>query len=179
MQSSGSSSRQYIVTGLVALVLILSAVLIYIQFSALNSLRAEIEEEEIALQTAQIRLVRLTEHRSKAAEYEQRLAFAKRMIPDQPGEENILRYIHRLADDNDLRAIEISFGGRNETEDFTVMPLSITMEGSFQDTRQFLSQLYNGERAIQVLNLGLSRTGDAGSVLRVSITANAFYNNHN
>lgn len=179
MQSTGSSARQYIVIGLIVLVLILSAILIYVQLNVLNSLRAEIEEEEIALLAAQTRLTRLIEHRNNASEYEQRLAFANRMIPDQPGEENILRYIHRLADDNDLRAIEIRFDGRSETEDYTVMPLTITMEGSFQDTRKFLRQLHNGDRAIRVSILGLGRTGEAGSVLRVSITASAFYNHNN
>ncbi len=179
MQASASSSRQYIVIGLIVIVLILSAVLIYVQFNALTDLRAEVEEEEIALLAAQTRLVRLMEHQGNASEYEQRLAFANRMIPEQPGEENILRYIHRLAEDNDLRAIEIRFDGRNETDNYTAMPLSLSMEGSFQDTRQFLRQLHNGERAIRVDNLGLGRTGEAGSVLRVSITARAFYNHNN
>lgn len=179
MAASGSSIRQYIGIILFILVIILSAILIYVQYNALSALRAEVEEEEIALLTAQTRLVRLMGHRDKASEYEQRLAFASRMIPDNPGEENILRYIHRLADDNDLRAIEIRFDGRNETENYTVMPLSITIEGSFQDTRQMLRQLHNGERAIRVNNIGLSRTGDAGTALRVSISASAFYNHNN
>ncbi|MGM0652786.1 MAG: type 4a pilus biogenesis protein PilO [Bacillota bacterium] len=178
MQASGSSPRQIIILGLVVVILILGAVLIYVQFNALNSLRTEIEEEEIALIAAQTRLTRLMEHRENASEYEQRLIFANRMIPDQPGEENILRYIQRIAEDNDLRAIEIRFDGRNETESYTAMPLSITVEGSFQDTRQLLDQIQNGERAIRVDDLGLSRAGEAGS-LRVSISAIAFYNNNN
>lgn len=178
MQAISSSPRQIIILGLVAIILILSVVFIYVQFNALNSLRTEIEEEEVALMAAQTHLTSLMEHRENASEYEQRLIFANRMIPDQPGEENILRYIQRIADDNDLRAIEIRFDDRNEAENYTAMPLSITVEGSFQGTRQLLDQMQNGERAIRVDNLSLSRTGEAGS-LRVSIAAIAFYNTNN
>ncbi len=179
MKTLNDSTKNYIIMGLVALVLILGFVLLYVQANALSDTRIEVQEEEMAVLAAQSRLNRLMEHRERASEYEQRLAFASRMIPRQPGEDNILRYIYRLADDNDLRAVEIRFDTRSEMNGYTEMPLSITVEGSFQNTRSMLSQLYNGERAIRVDNINLNRTGEAGSVLRITISANAFYNHNN
>lgn len=176
MQIAGSNSKKAIVLGLVILVFILSAVLLYVQYNVFRDLNAEVEEEEIALLAAQTRLTRLIEHRNNAAEYESRLAYAKSMIPDRPAEEDILRSIQRLAEDNNLRVVEIRFDGRNDMEDYTAMPLSIILEGSFQDIRQLLKQLYGGDRAVRVDNLSLNRVGEAGSSLRVAISANTFYN---
>lgn len=179
MKAQSESKRKYIVIGLVVLVLILGLVLIFIQANTLSETRTKVEEEEMAVLAAQTRLNRLLEHRERASEYEQRLAFADRMVPRQPGEDNILRYIHRLADDNDLRAVEIRFDSRTEMEGYTEMPLSVTVEGSFQNTRSMLRQLYNGDRAIRVDNINVNRTGEADSVLRITISANAFYNHGN
>ncbi len=179
MKALNETSKRNIVIALIVLVFILGLVLVYVQANTLSDLRAEVEAEEMAVIAAQNRLNRLMQHRENASEYEQRLAFAKRMIPEQPGEENILRYIHRITDDNDLRAVEIRFDGRSEMDGYTAMPLSITVEGSFQNTRSMLRQLLNGERAIRVNNINLNRTGDAGTALRISISANAFYNHGN
>lgn len=178
MKALSESSKKYLIIGLAVLVIILSGVLIYVQASVLSDLRVEVEEEEFAVDLARSRLTRLIGHRENAAEYEQRLETATRLLPAQPGEDQILRYIHRLADDNGLRATDISFGNRSVDEEYTTIPLSISVEGSFQDTRNLLRQLRNGERAFRVDNLSVTRAGGEGALLRVSISANAFYN-HN
>lgn len=174
-----NSKRKYLVIALAVLVVVLSAVLIYVQANALSALREQVEEEEMAVLAAQARLSTLMQHRDNADEYEMRLNEAKRKIPDRAGEEEILRYIHRLADDNNLKAVEIRFDGRSEAEGYTAMPLSITLEGGFQDTRILLRQLRNGGRAIRVDDIRLNRMGDAGASLRINISANAFYNDNN
>lgn len=179
MPDTSGKSRQYIVIGLIVIVLILSAVLIYFQFNIFTDLRAEVEDEELALLAAQSQLSRLMEHRDNASEYEQRMAYAKQMVPDRDEEDYILRKISSLADDHNLRTIEISFDGRNETEQYTQMPLSITMEGKYQDIRSMLRQLHHGDRAIRVYDIRLSRSGGSESTLNISLSASAFYNHNN
>ncbi len=179
MKAQKSNIKDYLLPALAVLVVILSAVLIYIQANNLSNLRAEVEEEEMAVVAAQTRLTRLMSHRDNAAEYEQRLRVAKVLIPDRAGEEELIRYFQRLSEDNDLRVIEIRFDGRNATEEYTAMPLALIVEGSFQDIRIFLRQLRNGSRAVRVDDLRLARAGDADSFLRVSISASAFYNHNN
>lgn len=179
MAAANNSKRKYLVIALAVLVVILSAVLIYVQAAALSDLREQVEEEEIAVLTAQTRLNNLMQHRENADEYQFRLNEAKRKIPDRAGEEEILRYIHRLANDNNLQAVEIRFDGRSEADGYTAMPLAITLEGGFQDTRILLRQLRNGDRAIRVDDIRLNRMGDASASLRINISANAFYNDNN
>ncbi len=178
MASSTGSSKKYIVYILAVLLVILSAVLLYIQYNSLTELKAEKEQEQLALDTAYLQLARLTNHRENAAEYEQRLEYALRKIPVAPGEEELLRYIHRTAADSGVRVSEIRYTGRSDTESFTVMALALNLEGSYQDLRQFLRHLHIGERAIRVNTINISRTGsESGS--RVALTATAFYNSGN
>lgn len=169
------SPKKYIVYILAVLLVILSAVLLYIQYNNLTELKAEEEQEQFALDTAYVQLARLVNHRENAAEYEQRLNYALKKIPAAPGEEDLLRYIYRIAADSDVQLSEIRFAGRSDTENYTVMSLSLSLEGNYQNLRQFLRYLNSGERAIRVGTIRISRTG-AESGSRVALTASAFYN---
>jgi len=174
MLSTSGSARKYIIIGITALAIILALVMIFLQFSTFRDLQAEVEEEETALEEARAHLARLQEHRDRAAEYEERLAFAEKMIPPEPEEDRLLRYIHRLAHEYDLRAREINFGSRAVEGNYTVMPFTLDIEGSFRDLGAFFNHLYNGDRAIRINDLDLSRGGGGGTTT-VSISANAFY----
>jgi Tfp pilus assembly protein PilO len=175
MAANSEPSKRYIIYILAVLLVILSAVLLYIQYNSLTELKAEEEQEQLALDTAYVQLARLSNHRENAAEYEQRLEYALKMIPAAPGEEDLLRYIYRLASDSGMLLSEIRYAGRSDTENFTIMALSLNLEGNYQDLRQFLRHLNSGERAIRVNTISISRTGaETGS--RVALTASAFYN---
>ncbi len=176
MAAASGSIKKYLVPILGALVLILSAVLIYFQLTALQDLRSEVADEELALDLARANLTRLLSHRDNSREYERRLSYATRMIPPAAGEDEILRYIHNLAANAEMRAFEIRFGVRAEEETYMVMPLTITLEGSYTGLRQMLRQIYDGDRAFRVDNVSISRTGDASADLRINISAVTFYN---
>lgn len=178
MAAVNESQKKYFVIALAVLVFLLSIFLIYTQYNALRDLRAEVELEEMAVTAARSRLNRLVDHRNNAPEYEERLQYATRMIPPEPGEDAMLRYIQSLTQDYDLRAIEIRFDARSEQDGYTSMPLTITIEGSYNDLRMFLRQLYIGSRAVRINDIRLSRAG-AGSDLRVSLAAVTFYNHNN
>lgn len=179
MVALSENSRKYLVIALAVLLVILSVVLIYVQYNTLVSLRAEVEEEEMLLITAQARLNRLIDHRNNAPEYEMRLEYARRMIPGEPGEDAMLRYIQRLANDYDLRAVNIGFGNRADQETYTTMPITMTIEGSYPDLQRMLRQLRDGSRAVRVDNISIGRTGAADSQLRVTLSAATFYNQNN
>jgi len=174
MFSITGPARKYIIIGLAALVLILAVAVIVFQVNAIRDLRAEVKEEEQALEEARAYLARLQEHRDRAPEYEERLAFAERMIPPEPDEDRLLRYIHRLAYEYDLRAREINFDSRVDEDMYMIMPFTLEIEGSFRDLGAFLRHVYNGERAIRISDLEMSR-GEGGGPATVSISARAFY----
>lgn len=179
MATLTEKSKKYLVIVLAVLLVILSAFLIYMQYNTLVDLRAEVEEEELLLNAARARLNRLIEHRNNAPEYEMRLEYARRMIPGEPGEDAMLRYIQRLANDYGLRAVDIRFANRSVQDDFTTMPMTITIEGSYPDLQRVLRQLRDGNRAVRVDDIRISRAGGAGSQLRVTLSAATFYNQNN
>lgn len=176
MAALTEKSKKYLVYVLAALVLLLSVVLIYVQYTALSNLRAEVEEEEMLLNAAQARLNRLIDHRNNAPVYEMRLEYATRMIPPEPGEDAMLRYIQRLTSDYDLRAVDIRFDNRVDQETYTTMPITMTIEGSYPDLQRMLRHLRDGSRAVRVDSISISRSGAADSQLRVSLSAATFYN---
>jgi len=175
MPMLAGQSRKYLVIALGALVLIMAGVLIYVQYSVFRNIRAEIAEEDFALRAAQSRFNLLIEHFDRAPEYEMRLASARRMMPRDPAEEDILRYIQHLSEEFELQAAEIRFEGRSEEAAFGRMPITITMQGSYTGLRSLLKEFREGDRVFRVDNVRISRVGDNGTSIRIIISANAFY----
>jgi Tfp pilus assembly protein PilO len=175
MAANSGTSKKYLVIILAILVVILSFTLVYIQNSTLANLRVEVENEEQALSIAQANLARLMNLRANAAEYEQRLAYAERMIPADAGEEDILRYFYRLSDEYDVKVLEIRFDNRSIGETFNTMPLVLNLEGSYSNLSRLLRRLRDGERVFRVNNIQISRTGGSGSDLRFILAASTFY----
>jgi len=157
MAAPTGKSKNTLVIFLSVLVIILGAALVYVQYSTLSNLRAEVEQEEQALAIAQAHLARLIDLRANA-------------------DQEILRYIYRLADEYDIQALEIRFENRAEGESFTTMPVTMNLEGNYQDLRRFLRRLRDGDRVFRVNNISLSRAGGTGTDLRATIATNTFYN---
>ena len=175
MAAVTGTSKKNLVIILAILVIVLSFVLVYIQNSTLAKLKIEVENEEQALSMAQANLARLLDLRANAAEYEQRLAYAERMIPADAGEEEILRYFYRLSDEYDVKVLEIRFDSRSVGETFNTMPLVLNLEGSYSNLSRLLRRLRDGDRVFRVSNIQINRTGGSGSDLRFTLAASAFY----
>lgn len=176
MAKLAGSSKKNLIIILAALVLILGAALNYIQYRAMSNIREEVRQEEEAVDLARAHLTRLIRHRDNAAEYESRLAVAKKYIPETAGEEDLIRYLYALSDNLDLQVQEIRFGSSSVGEQYTTLPLSLNLEGNYQSLRQYLNLLYNGKRAIRVNEVRISRSGGVGTAIRANLAVAAFYN---
>ena len=175
MAKNKSPLRKNLLYILAALVFVLSLVLLYTQYNSLRNLKEKEEAEELALEEARIEFARHMQHMENAALYEERLAYAQQMIPEAPGEDRLLVYLHRLASEYKLHLSEVHFEGREETEHYVIMPISITAQGGYQELRQFLKHLFNGERAIRVNEVRISRLEDGPYSTQVYLSAVAFY----
>ncbi len=171
-----SISRTTIFIALAVLAIVAGSLLIFAQVNAVRGLRAEIEQERSALAQSQAELARLEQLRDSAPFYRDRLDALQRLIPAEPGEDTLLRYIHSLADEFDLRVVEVRFGSRSEAagNQPVTMPLGLTLEGSYPDLLEALHYLRNGQRALRMDNLRLSKMG-ASAEVRATLSANAFY----
>ena len=176
MASLSSATRKHLPVILIILIVILAALLLYMQYSTLRTLQEEVSLEEMELDLARARLNSLIRHSENAAQYQERLDFAVGKIPSAPSEEEVIRYLYRLAEEADLQIMDLRFENRSQGEQFTTMPLTITLEAGYQNIRRFLNLLYYGERAFRVDNLRLSRSGASENILRITLNCSTFYN---
>lgn len=172
-----SLTRKEIIVIVVAVAaVILGSALIFIQLSNLRTLRSDRENEEFMLNQSRSQLQRLQEYRDNAPFYQERIAALRVLIPEQPEEEQILRYFSTLAEDYDLALSEIRFDGRIDNEEgYVAMPLTIVLEGRYRQIVGFLNYLRHGERAIRVDNINLALSIPEDTTLRINLNANAFY----
>ncbi len=166
--------RNKIIIILACVVLLLGLVLSYLQYNKLQELNDAVDEETMALSEAEAIVARLIVHRENAAEYRQRLVFVNRVMPEDAGEQELLRYFYHLADLTGATVSDISFGARVEEETFTRMPLSLSVEADFRSLQQMMDHFYSGTRVIRVDSLRVS-PGGVNSSLRIAVSANAFY----
>ena len=169
------SKRNILTIALAVLILLISAALLLMQYRNWQDLETQVEQEELALYEAQANLTQLLQHRQNAEEYEQRLNIANSLMPTDPQEQELIRYLSRLAEDCDLRTANIRLGNRSEGEEYSIMPFDVSLEGSYRNLGRYLTQLRHGERAVRVDNLRLSRGGGADGTTSINVSASAFY----
>ena len=176
-QSMKSSQKTLIMIVFASLAVIVGLVLIYFQVNNLRELNSQIEEEEIALEGARTQLARRMGYRERAPEYRELIRQFRILIPEQPEENNILRYLGNLAFEYDLYLIDLSFGERDPKPDqnYIGMPLSIRMQGNYSGLLNFLNHLYSGERAIRVDSISITSNGEVPANIIVIVSAYAFY----
>lgn len=170
-----SLPRSTVTLGLGLLAVLLGIALIYLQAASIRRLNLEKQQEQQALAGSQAYLTRLQDLRDQAPVYRERLSLFQKMIPGAAGEEALLRYIYELADDCDLRVLEVRFETREQATAYVVMPLVITLEGRYQGILQILYMFRHGNRTLRVDYLAISSKQSAASGNKLTIYANAFY----
>lgn len=173
------SRKEVTVIALIGLLIIAGLVLVFIQARSLGELREAVREEELALDETRSVLARRMKYRENAEEYRRELQVMERLIPEDPEEEELLRYFERLAQEYDMNVQSIRFDARKTEEetDFVSMPLTIVLEGRYRDLVMLLNRLYNGERAVRVddLRIGLASSPEQPAMIRITIAAEAFH----
>lgn len=172
-----SSRKSTLIIGLAVAVIIVGLVMIYLQASNLNRLKAEIEDEKVALNLSEMRLSQRLDHQNKALNYQERYDRLKLMIPGSPEEEEILRNFTYLAEEYGLTISEIRFDGRlsDQGKDYIEMPLNIVIDGRYRDIVGMLDRLHSGNRAIRIDDIGISLLGRETAQIRVTLKARAFH----
>ncbi len=181
-KGSARPRKEITILAVAALLLLFALAIAVLQFNNLRDLRALVEEEEMAVMQARATFNQRLEHRENAAEYEERIRVLQLLVPQAPREDQVLSYFDFLSAKYDLDVQQISFGEREENEEagYTRMPLSITIEGRYQNLADFLAHLYDGERAVRVDNVSISlaETPEERANIRVSISAGTFYSSN-
>jgi len=162
---------------LVVLAIVFGIVMTVLQVMNLNELKAEIEEEELALQQAQALLNRRLQYKANESLYREQLRVYSLLIPEEAGQEDILRYFEYLADEYDIDLVDLRFDNRvvSSEQGFIRMPMVVNVEGRYQNMIGFLDHLYLGDRAVRVDTIRITQISGQVPNIRVVINANAFH----
>lgn len=179
--SQQQSRKKNILLILAVLAVIIGLSLLFLQINGANSLRVSVEDEKMALSQAEALLQQRLESRANEAVYREKAARYQAMIPSQPQEEVILRTIRRIAEEYDMRVLEVRFDERlpNPDNGLVQMPMVITIEGNYGSLIQMLDHLQWGGRAFRVDQVNISLTVAEQSGIRAVLTASAFFRNGN
>lgn len=178
MASGLTQSRKKILAIILAvLVFIIAVAIIVILSNNLRDLRQQVEEEQAALEESKAELSRRERHRENAPVYRERIELYTQKVPESPGEEDIFRYFNDLSEEYNYRILSINFGSRviNEDQGYVRMPMTVNMEGRYQDLTGMLDHLRNSGRMVSVDNINISLTQDPPANIRVVISASAFH----
>jgi Tfp pilus assembly protein PilO len=113
--------------------------LLYNQTGTLQEARAQVEQEELALQQEEARLLNLIALSKQAPELEERKARAEALLPPLPKENTLLTGMQDLGVESKTDLLEVSFGERIPQQGYDEMPLNLTFEGRYQQLTIFES----------------------------------------
>lgn len=169
--------KKIAIIAVAVLIFIAGVVFIALQAANLRDLRLQVEEEKVALNLATNEFKQRLDHRLNEQVYQNRLIVYKRMIPETPQEEEILRYFDYLAEEYNLRVLEILFAERveNAEQGYVQMPLTITMEGNYSGLVGMLKYIRLEGRAVRVNVIRISLTGSFPANIRIVLNASTFY----
>lgn len=161
-----------VISGLVVVLLI---VLNVFSINNINEISGQINSEKAKLEENKSTLRELKKLESLRPELETANEFLAKLIPEEPLEHDLIKYIQNLSDKNENVFVEIKFEERKQNENFFEMPFILTVNGRYLSLLELLDNMAKGERLIRIDEIKIDGTGDANGLINTSITANAFY----
>lgn len=168
--------KDLLVLLVLAAAVLMLAFIVYSQVRTMDQLQQELNEEEMALNEAMVRLETLRGIQEEAPLLEEQLAAYEENIPPDPQETLLLTYLSDLGDSYMERFTSISYGERQEQEEYIEIPVDMSFDVYYYDLLPLLEELAEEDRILRVDNLSISPTGEEeGALLNVNISAYAFY----
>lgn len=171
-----STDRIALILGGVALVLMLF--LIFQQFSSLGAAKEQVALEKQSFELMEKRLQQLEQAKASEEETRQKMERAIKAIPTSPDENVLINDLKYKADDSGTHFLEIKFENRVSKEGYLEMPFKVTFEGYYQGLVELMDSVKDGPRAVRINEMILKKGSQEGLV-RVELTASAFYRNSN
>ncbi len=165
--------RVLIIALVIALVLGMGG-LVYNKLSQMQDLAAQLSEQEEGLRQDENRLVQLKLLMAEGEELEEQYERSEMLIPDNPEEEKLIRYLQEKSADAGVDFVEIKFNPRIQAEKYLDMPIEIAFSGDYDSLIQFLRNIFEGERAVRIDTINVAASGDGTNDIRADIGAHSF-----
>lgn len=168
--------------GLIALIALFWFFLLSPLREGIAETEAQIEVERQSLMAAQAKLAQLEQYRKAALRNEARLLELAKMVPSSDEVPSLILQVQDLASEAGIDFLQISPGEAQAVGDYSVIALSLQMEGTFFDINDFIyraEQLAAGPgRLLSVAQVDLAPASEAkkgkSPDLAAGITMKAF-----
>lgn len=178
-------TRTNIILGVVvaiAIVVLAWLFLISPQNDELAQVEADIVAEQDQAVAVQAQIAGLEQVRSEAPQIEAEIAEVDSIVPSDPGLPSALRQLQAAADDAGVLLTAVTPSRPSPVADgeatgLHVMGMSMTLEGSYFQTVDFLRRLEDPSitaRGMEVTSVSLAKSDDLYPTLTVSITAQSY-----
>ncbi|GBF32760.1 type IV pilus biogenesis protein PilO [Desulfocucumis palustris] len=151
--------------------------LLYHQLGLLQAARQERAAEGQTLERTRQHLRQLENTRDHAALLQLQLQALEQAIPTGAGEDELIEYMQRIADNTGSGFIQLTFGERSSKEGYTEMPFTVSFQGRYQGLVDLLGELQYGGRIITIDQLKIGKGQDELPNLRADITCKTYYRN--
>jgi type IV pilus assembly protein PilO len=118
--------------------------------------RAEREAKQEQLSQLDAEVARLEDIQSRAPEIERQLLELSRRVPEQPELPTLVVQVQEIAEESDVTQLLVQREDPEEPEDggdYTVVPVTMTFEGTYDQLQDFLLRLRNLTRLVTVENI--------------------------
>ncbi len=148
--------------------------------STIAKLNKEIEDNKFVHEQLQRKINNLTELQQKYSQVQQDLSSIYSSIPQKSDIPLLVGQIQTLARENSLEVtslqtfqVEVSEGGSKNK--FTSFSFSVNANGNYQNISEFINDLVNMQRIINIENLAITRRTTETNSLQLSLRGTAFF----
>lgn len=158
-----------------AAILIIMCFLIAQKVGSYVGIQTQITLEKLSLEQDKQRLSQLENLSKQEKDITDTIEACKKLMPGEPQEDELIKYIQSIANDAMVNFIQITFEPRAQVNNYASMPVKISFEGNYSTLVDFLKKLRSGERAIRVDSVAVTSTGNGAMDIKAELAANAFY----
>ena len=133
---------------------------------------AEISTIEAMIGQQQEVLRKMKDAEAKSAELEAQLMVLREMIPEGLEQNRFLVWIQQISSDASMKLTDVSFDEHVQEDGYMLMPLTLSMQGSYKGLLKLLSELMYNKRLVRVDDIDLTENN---GILNIEIKAKLFY----
>ena len=150
------------IAGVALVVLALIAVLVYPQFQQLSSLNTELVDATSQAQAAKMRLDERRAFKDRAVETNAKWLRLMTEMPDGPDLPSLIIELQDAAFKSGVQLTAVSPSIPTQAGTYSIIPVTMTILGSWSDTVDFAQSLVKLERGIRFVSMTTRLTGSAG-----------------
>jgi type IV pilus assembly protein PilO len=165
-----TATRRYIVTGVIALVVVLLFFMVILKpkFSQISKVREEIATEQQEKQTLEIKLRQLRQSQRNQVETQAQLAELNRALPSVPDLPALIRQLQAVASNSGMDLVSIAPSPPTEVTDSTgvqTVNVNVQVTGGFFRLESFMTRLEDLPRVVEVTSISVSPQTDPATGL--------------